>query len=140
MAKYRVRVCRGPTCGDERGSKAIGAEFKRLLALAGRTDVELGWQSCYGRCSKGPNVLVRRIESAPSQRDFSVAMPPPSRSGPATMYNYVTLADVSDIVQQHLTTGRPARGPLERARQREAAEELAGEQEDVERTTRDGES
>lgn len=140
MAKYRVRVCRGPTCGDERNSKAIGAEFERLLTAVGNTDVDLGWQSCYGRCRKGPNVLVRRMDAKPAQRNFSVALAPPSRSGPATMYNYVTPADVIDIVQEHLTAGRPARGPIERAKQREIEEELAREQEDVERTTRDGES
>ena len=140
MAKYRVRVCRGPTCGDERNSRAIAAEFERLLREAGNTNVEKAWQSCYGRCSKGPNVLVRRIAANAPQRSFAVAMPPPARSEPATMYNYVTTADVVDIVREHVIGGRPARGPLARARQREVEEELARERADVERTTRDGET
>lgn len=140
MAKYRVRVCRGPTCGDERNSRAIAAEFDRLLAEAGNTDVDLVWQSCYGRCRKGPNVLVRRLAPDSPKRSFSVAMAPPARGEPATMYNYVTTADVIDIVKEHVIAGRPARGPLERARQREAEDELACEQEDIERRTRDGES
>ncbi len=141
MAKYRVRICRGPTCGDERQARLLAGEFDRAMREAGCAEAtELCWQSCYGRCSKGPNVLVRELQEGPAQRTFSVATPPPSTGGPATMYNYVTPVDVVEIVTDHLVKGRPARRLLEAARRRAAAEELAIAQEIARSTNRDGDS
>lgn len=137
MIKYRVRICRGPTCGDERNSDAVAEAFQRVLAEAQEAEVEVCWQSCYGRCRKGPNVLVRALVDRPPVRNFSVATPPPSSGGPATMYNYVTPADVVDIVHGHLATGRPVRGLIERAKRRDA-EELAREEDELLHSTRDG--
>ncbi len=77
-------------------------------------NVEMQWQSCYGRCRNGPNVLVREIrEQAPARR-FVIATQPLSRGGKATMYNHVTMEDVGEIVSEHLTAGRPVRRLMER--------------------------
>ncbi len=111
---YKVRVCRGPTCGDERHSQELAVEFRRLLAIRGIGHVEMAWQSCFGRCSQGPNVLVRRLGAKAQTSRFVLATQPLSRGGKATMYNHVTTADVVDIVSEHLEAGRPVRRLMER--------------------------
>ncbi len=64
------------------------------------------WHSCFGKCRSGPNVLVQKVKK---ERKYVLAQPPLSGGGPATMYNGVTTADVSDIVEQHLGQGRPVK-------------------------------
>lgn len=81
--------------------------------------------------------MVRAMVDNPRLRTFSVATPPPSSGGPATMYNYVTPADVIDIVNGHLVGGRPVRKLIERAKRRDA-EELAGDEDGLLHSTRDG--
>lgn len=64
----------------------------------------MGWQSCFGKCRSGPNVLVQLEKK---ERKYVLAQPPLCSGGPATMYNGVTTSDVSDIVTEHLGQGRP---------------------------------
>jgi len=111
---YKVRVCRGPSCGDEKHSSTLADEFRRILAERGLGDVEMQWQSCYGRCRNGPNVLVRETREQAAPRKFVLATQPLSRGGKATMYNHVTIADVGEIVSEHLAAGRPVRRLMER--------------------------
>lgn len=102
--KYRVVVCRGPECGERRGSAALHASFERELRLVGLAgDVELGWQSCFGRCRQGPNVLVR-LAPRPEERSF-LAMMPVGPGQHAYLYNGVTASDVPKIVESHLRRG-----------------------------------
>jgi (2Fe-2S) ferredoxin len=77
MKRYSILVCRGPECGGNRGSSAIYDELRRELVARGLLDaggpgapgapggrtgaVALGWQSCFGRCTQGPNALVREV-------------------------------------------------------------------------------
>ena len=103
--KYRIVVCRGPECGDRRGSEAIHAAFQRVLAERGLAErVELGWQSCFGRCSQGPNVLVR-LAPLEHQR-FTVAIMPPGAGSNAALYNGIRVADVARLVEEHVVGGR----------------------------------
>lgn len=70
--RYRIVVCRGPDCGDRRDSASVHAAFGRALAEAGLgARCELDWQSCFGRCSQGPNVLVREVVAAPIHRGLA---------------------------------------------------------------------
>jgi NADH:ubiquinone oxidoreductase subunit E len=67
--RFKIVICRGPECGDRRGSAALHEVFRSALeAHAARERAELAWQSCFGRCTQGPNVLVRELvaASAPS--------------------------------------------------------------------------
>ena len=72
------------------------------------------WQSCYGRCRRGPNVLVLEAREQASPPKFVLATQPLTRGGKATMYNHVTIADVGEIVSEHLAAGRPVRRLMER--------------------------
>jgi (2Fe-2S) ferredoxin len=112
--RYRILVCRGPECGDKRGSAALHAELVRLLRMRGLTDrVDLEWQSCFGRCQSGPNMLVRVIR--PEDRGvFQFAVLLPSASGDAVLYTSVSMAELQRIIDDHIVGGRPVRALLAR--------------------------
>lgn len=100
-----VLVCRGPECGERRGSAAIHAAFVAELRRAGiEAQVQIGWQSCFGRCRQGPNVLVHEVAAAAAGSRLSGLLPPPPGRGGA-LYNGVTPADVVTIVESHLKRG-----------------------------------
>lgn len=98
MRRFRALVCRGPECGDRRGSRAVYDAMRAALDEHGLRDVcEVGWQSCFGRCTQGPNVLVREITT-------------PSPDPPATaLYNGVTVENVVVVVQEHVGRGEIVR-------------------------------
>ncbi len=107
VKRYRIIVCRGPECGERLGSSAIYAAFGEAIRLRGAGDrAELGWQSCFGRCRLGPNVLVRPI--AAGEGRFLVAAPPTGGIG-AAFYSGVTPADALRVVDEHVIGGRPLR-------------------------------
>jgi|GEM_PF-3391604 hypothetical protein len=52
-----LRICRGPTCGKR--SDEIAASARSHIEANGLGDrVEIDWQSCFGRCTIGPTLLV----------------------------------------------------------------------------------
>ena len=60
--RFKIVICRGPECGDRHGSAVLHDVFRRqLMAHGAQEHTELVWQSCFGRCTQGPNVLVREI-------------------------------------------------------------------------------
>ena len=110
--RYRVVVCRGPECGERLGSHRIHAAFveaMRVRGLEGRC--ELGWQSCFGRCRQGPNVLVR--PSLPGESRLLVAAVPLGGPGSA-LYSGVEPADALRIVDEHVLSGRIVRELIKR--------------------------
>ena len=113
---FKVVICRGPECGDRRGSSELQAAFTRELAareLVGLApDVILESQSCFGRCTVGPNVLVREVTTAePATRQLAT-MPGPR--GATALYNRVTVQRVARIIDDHLVAGRVVREFIER--------------------------
>lgn len=108
--RYLVIVCRGPECGERRDSAAVHAQFQReVKGLGLERVVELRWQSCFGRCRQGPNVLVRPAPEA-SAPQGSVRVPllaaqPARASEGAALYNDVRLEDVARILQSHVSRG-----------------------------------
>ena len=110
--RYKIIVCRGPECGERLGSSLIYAAFHEGLRLRGVEErAELGWQSCFGRCRQGPNVLVRPI--APGEGRFLVAAPPMAGPG-AAFYSGVTPSDALRIIDEHVISGRPIRALMKR--------------------------
>jgi (2Fe-2S) ferredoxin len=93
--RYRIVVCRGPECGDRRGSRAVYDAFRRVIdarGVGGRC--ELGWQSCFGRCTQGPNVLVREIAEGGSEVPRATAL-----------YNGVDAMNADEVVTEHVERG-----------------------------------
>jgi (2Fe-2S) ferredoxin len=110
--RYKVVVCRGPECGERLGSRVIHAAFvEALRARALGAACELGWQSCFGRCRQGPNVLVRPI--LPGESRMLVAALPLGGPGSA-LYNGVAPCDALRIVDEHVLGGRVVRDLVKR--------------------------
>ncbi|HET6612937.1 MAG TPA: hypothetical protein VFG83_13145 [Kofleriaceae bacterium] len=69
--------------------------------------VELGWQSCFGRCTRGPNVLIgEQLSPPPTMMRRSLATPAPRRAR-AALYNHVTPRDCPELIDEHIIAGRP---------------------------------
>ncbi|MEJ7601427.1 MAG: hypothetical protein WKG01_26220 [Kofleriaceae bacterium] len=75
---------------------------------------ELVWQSCFGRCTQGPNVLVREILTAepPSITGTFATLPGPR--GTTALYNRVDSFRAEHIVAAHVMNGQIVREYVER--------------------------
>ncbi len=102
---YNILVCRGPECGDKRDSASLFDAFELALRQAPTLPctVELGRYSCFGRCRRGPNVLVREVLE--NENPMLVKLMP--TAGPrAILYHGVRTDEVPRIVDEHLRHGR----------------------------------
>ncbi len=103
-ARYTVLVCRGPDCGGRLDSAAVLTALELAVAegepLA--APVELGTYSCFGRCRRGPNVLVREI--LPHENPVMVRLMPTSGKN-ATLYHGVQPVDARRIIEEHVRNG-----------------------------------
>ena len=96
-------MCRGPECGERRNSRAVYEAMREHVASCNLTAVvEFGWQSCFGRCSQGPNVLVRELLAEEPKFAFAAAMGPRGR---AALYNRVDAERGRRIIDEHLLRG-----------------------------------
>jgi len=116
--RYRIIICRGPECGDRRGSALLHEVFRSALeAHQVRERAELVWQSCFGRCTQGPNVLVREMVSAatPTRPTLGTGFAtPPGPRGATALYNHTDPERVERIVVEHVVGGRIVRDLVER--------------------------
>jgi (2Fe-2S) ferredoxin len=85
-----------------------------LEAHGAREHTELVWQSCFGRCTQGPNVLVREILTTAPTIGSGFATAPGPR-GTTALYNRVDSARAQRIVTQHVVGGQMVREYVERA-------------------------
>ena len=113
--RFKIVICRGPECGDRRGSSALHEIFRSALDAQGaRERAELVWQSCFGRCTQGPNVLVREVVTdEPRSLGTGFATLPGPR-GATALYNRVDSVRVERIVAQHVVGGQIVREFIER--------------------------
>jgi (2Fe-2S) ferredoxin len=115
--RFKIVICRGPECGDRRGSAALHELFQAALRRHGCGTAELAWQSCFGRCTQGPNVLVRELGLDPAAggaigSGFATL---PGPRGATALYNRVDSARVDQVVAQHVSGGQVVREFVERA-------------------------
>jgi (2Fe-2S) ferredoxin len=113
--RFKIVICRGPECGDRRGSAALHEVFRSALdAHAARERAEIAWQSCFGRCTQGPNVLVRELvaDTAPSLGTGFATAPGPR--GATALYNRVDSTRVERVVVLHVVGGQIVREFIER--------------------------
>lgn len=103
--RFKILVCRGPECGDKRNSAAVAAQL--LVALREtpppEAEVEVGWQSCFGQCAHGPNVLVREVRQG--ENGLRLSMMPTLAPG-AVLYHRVDASEAGRIISEHLMSGR----------------------------------
>ncbi|MCW5805336.1 MAG: hypothetical protein KIT31_23405 [Deltaproteobacteria bacterium] len=88
--------------------------FARALEAHGVRDrAELVWQSCFGRCTQGPNVLVREVLTVepPALGTGFATLPGPR--GSTALYNRMDEARTERVVAQHVLGGQIARDLIE---------------------------
>ncbi len=113
-AAYKILVCRGPECGDKRDSRRLYETLQQALVDRGCADrVELGWQSCFGRCTQGPNCYVKEVLPGEKQR-FAFAQLPSRRRTRTALYNRLSEANMIEIVDNHVLGGRILRHLIHR--------------------------
>lgn len=116
VRRFKIVICRGPECGDRHGSAALHDVFRDALAAHGAQEhTELAWQSCFGRCTQGPNVLVREIptgEARPALGTGFATLPGPR--GATALYNRVDAERAAHIVAEHVMGGQIVRAYIER--------------------------
>lgn len=114
--RFKIVICRGPECGDRHGSAALCEVFRAALAQHGAQEhTELVWQSCFGRCTQGPNVLVREIvtgHALPALGSGFATLPGPR--GATALYNRVDTKRVVHVVAEHVMGGQIVREYIER--------------------------
>ena len=93
--RLTVVVCRGPTCGDKRGSGELSARLAETIAARGLEErVHVVDEICLGHCLRGPNILVQEEGTEP----FS-----------GVLYNRMTVADLDRVIEKHLVGGMAVR-------------------------------
>lgn len=112
--RFKIVICRGPECGDRRGSAQLHDLFRNALdAQQARDRAELVWQSCFGRCTQGPNVLVRElVGDQPTLGSGFATLPGPR--GVTALYNRMDATRVERVVEQHVIGGQIVRELIER--------------------------
>jgi len=114
--RFRVVICRGPECGDRRGSAALHEIFRAALDAHGvRESTELVWQSCFGRCTQGPNVLVRELVAPDPAALTGVGFATlPGPRGVTALYNRIDATRAERLVALHVRDGQIVREYVER--------------------------
>jgi len=114
--RFRIVICRGPECGDRRGSAVLHDAFRAAIEAAGARDhCELAWQSCFGRCTQGPNVLVRElVDPAPGALVGGGLATLPGPRGATALYNRIDPGRTERIVVEHVNRGQIVRDFIER--------------------------
>jgi (2Fe-2S) ferredoxin len=89
--------------------------FANALDAHGVRDrAELVWQSCFGRCTQGPNVLVREVvtvQQPPALGTGFATLPGPR--GSTALYNRMDAARSERVVAQHVCGGQIVRELIE---------------------------
>ena len=112
--RFRIVICRGPECGDRRGSAELQASFRAAIDTGGvAATTELAWQSCFGRCTQGPNVLVRELVDAAAPALGSGFATLPGPRGLTALYNRCDATRAARIVAEHVVCGRVVREYIE---------------------------
>ena len=115
--RFKIVICRGPECGDRRGSAILHDAFlTQIEAHGARGHCELAWQSCFGRCTQGPNVLVRElVDAAPGGLVGGGLATLPGPRGATALYNRIDPDRTERIVVEHVNRGQIVRDFIERA-------------------------
>jgi (2Fe-2S) ferredoxin len=105
-ARYEILVCRGPTCGGRRNSEAI-VDAVRALVSSHRLEarVTLGHQNCFGRCTRGPNALVRELVVGGEPVFGLTSLARLRAGGRAAFYAGLEPADARALIVEHVLGG-----------------------------------
>lgn len=105
MNLYKIAVCAGPNC-SALFSADVKKRFEELVSEKGiGGDIIVGDGGCYGRCTRGPNVLI--IGPIPREdegkyRRFKVV---PKFTIARQMYNGVHPGYCEELIETHCICG-----------------------------------
>ena len=106
LPRLQILVCDGPSCGVTHESERLSALFEAGVRadprLHGR--VHVATYGCFGRCSEGPNVYVRRLGPGDDPREEPAPAVLERQRG---FYPGVDEARCQAILTQHCGEGRP---------------------------------
>jgi (2Fe-2S) ferredoxin len=111
--RFTILVCRGPECGEKRHSAELHARFAEELRRCplGDTQVTLDLYSCFGRCQRGPNVLVRELKASDSPTFLRLM---PTAGHRAVIYHGVRPSEVRRVLEEHVVGGQQITELIER--------------------------
>jgi (2Fe-2S) ferredoxin len=96
--RLTVVVCRGPTCGEKRGSGALAARLEETIRARGLEDrIRLVDEYCLGHCLRGPNIVVQEEGAEGAADRFGI------------LYNRMTVEDLDRVIEKHLVGGMAVR-------------------------------
>ena len=104
---HHVLVCGGTGCTSNKSMAIINALKEQMAAKGLEKTMRIVMTGCFGLCAKGPIVVVYPE---------------------GTFYSLVTVADVEDIVNEHIINGKP----VERLLHKEETGETVMKLEDTE--------
>jgi (2Fe-2S) ferredoxin len=121
--RYQILVCRGPTCGAKRNSRAVYEALGELVdAYALERRVELGWKTCFGRCTRGPNALVReRVPDSRAVGEPVFGLARASCGGASAFYTGLEPANARALIREHVLGGAIVARLLDRPAGRDEA-------------------
>jgi (2Fe-2S) ferredoxin len=94
--RLTVVVCRGPTCGERRGSGELAARLIETVRARGLEErVHVVDEYCLGHCLRGPNILVQEEGAAEPLG--------------GVLYDRMTLDDLDRVIEKHLVGGMAIR-------------------------------
>ena len=100
--RLTVIVCRGPVCGDRRGSARLLEHARDRVASRGLADrVTVREEVCLGHCLRGPNILV-----ASGDPGLAAVGEAPGQS---VLYNHMTVDDLDRVIERHVVGGMAVR-------------------------------
>lgn len=95
------RVCHGPSCNGE--GEALGAQLTSYIEDHGHSDVAAqDWQSCFGRCTQGPNIMVERWRNGGLSDDAKLAVMLGGGHPDCRFEHDVKRAEIPALVERHL--------------------------------------
>jgi (2Fe-2S) ferredoxin len=111
LRRFTLMVCRGPTCGEARGSAVLTARAREMVVARGLEEqVAVLEETCFGHCLRGPNILVYDTDEAAGARVYG----PGSGATSSVLYNRMTVTDLEKVVERHLVGGMVVRPFLNR--------------------------
>ena len=101
--RFKIVICRGPECGDRRGSAVLHDAFRTAIEAHGARD----------HCE--PNVLVRElVDAAPGALVGGGFATLPGPRGTTALYNRIDISKVERLVVEHVNRAQIVRDFIER--------------------------
>ncbi len=105
MNLYKIAVCKGPSC-SARFSADVRKRCEEIVEKKGwGADVIVGSGGCYGRCTKGPNVLIVGPIPREEEDDYRRFNVPARSNVEKQMYNGVSPNDCAELIESHCIRG-----------------------------------